>query len=161
MTEPANWRKRDHLAEFWVAGKLVDAGWNVYFPHRDKGFDLIAVREVAGHHHLRPVQVKGKYPMAGTGNRRLYGYRGKLTATHPDMILAIPFFSCANGPRPEHVAWLPFEKIALMSGERHRCEPAKLIDGMPQPRQEYRSYFDSQGFERLVDVAGVTPVEVC
>ena len=58
----AEWKPRDHLAEFWVAGKLVDAGWNVYFPHRDKGFDLIATYTDGAQMQLRPIQVKGKYP---------------------------------------------------------------------------------------------------
>lgn len=31
----------DYFAELYVAGRLADAGWNVYFPHRDKGFDFI------------------------------------------------------------------------------------------------------------------------
>jgi hypothetical protein len=27
----------DYFAELFVAGLLADAGWNVYFPHRDQG----------------------------------------------------------------------------------------------------------------------------
>lgn len=31
----------DYFAELYVAGGFADAGWNVYFPHRDQGFDFI------------------------------------------------------------------------------------------------------------------------
>lgn len=77
----AEWRSRDHLAEFWVAGKLVDAGWNVYFPHRDKGFDLIATYTDGAIIQIRPIQVKGKYPKPGTRNRKTYGFRAPLRAS--------------------------------------------------------------------------------
>ena len=33
---------RDQFAEMYVAGVLADAGWNIYLPHRDVGFDMIA-----------------------------------------------------------------------------------------------------------------------
>src|SRR5438128_405916 len=34
-------RVSDFFAELYVAGRFVDAGWNVYFPRRDRGFDFI------------------------------------------------------------------------------------------------------------------------
>ncbi len=34
----------DYFAELYVAGCFADAGWNVYFPHRDAGFDFIVSR---------------------------------------------------------------------------------------------------------------------
>jgi hypothetical protein len=34
---------RDYFAEMYVAGLLADAGWNIYFPHRDMGFDYIVM----------------------------------------------------------------------------------------------------------------------
>jgi hypothetical protein len=53
----------DYFAELYVAGKFADEGWNVYFPHRDKGFDFIVSKaNSSGIQMLRPVQVKGKYP---------------------------------------------------------------------------------------------------
>src|SRR5229473_1817256 len=53
----------DYFAELYVAGRFADAGWNVYFPHRDKGFDFIISKPHAEVGQLiRPVQVKGKYP---------------------------------------------------------------------------------------------------
>ena len=70
----SEWRSRDHLAELWVAGKLVDAGWNVYFPHRDKGFDLIATYTSDGQIRIRPIQVKGKrYQLEMPALRHVYG----------------------------------------------------------------------------------------
>ena len=52
------------LAELHVAGLFAEAGWRVYFPHRDDGFDFIAAKPVDGKIVIRPVQVKGKYPEA-------------------------------------------------------------------------------------------------
>ena len=34
-------RVSDYFAELHVAGRLADAGWDIYFPHRDKGFDFV------------------------------------------------------------------------------------------------------------------------
>jgi hypothetical protein len=31
----------DYFAELYVAGLMANAGWNVYFPHRDRGLDFI------------------------------------------------------------------------------------------------------------------------
>jgi len=42
---------------------------------------------------MRPIQVKGKYPQDGTLNKTTYGYVGKLSFTHPDMALAVAYFS--------------------------------------------------------------------
>src|SRR5216683_3941776 len=41
MSTNAEKRRPDYLVELYVAGVLADAGWNVYFPHRDEGFDFI------------------------------------------------------------------------------------------------------------------------
>jgi hypothetical protein len=38
MTAP---EVHDYFAELYVAGRFADAGWNVYFLHRDAGFDFI------------------------------------------------------------------------------------------------------------------------
>ena len=69
----------DYFAELFVAGRLADAGWNVYFPHRDQGFDFIITKTVnAGEMLIRPVQVKGKYPTGEKGDQGVYGYVGAL-----------------------------------------------------------------------------------
>ena len=52
----------DYFAELYVAGRFADAGWNVYFPHRDQGFDFVISKVIGVDTVLRPVQVKGKYP---------------------------------------------------------------------------------------------------
>jgi hypothetical protein len=60
----------DYFAELFVAGRLADAGWNVYFPHRDQGFDFIVTKTVgAADMLIRPVQVKGKYPTGEKGDQ--------------------------------------------------------------------------------------------
>ena len=145
----AEWKSRDHLAEFWVAGKLVDAGWNVYFPHRDKGFDLMATFTDGARMQIRPIQVKGKYPREGTKNRKQYGHRVSLSAIHDRMVLAIPYFVDPDDPTPRHVAWMPWEKIVKEGESKWRCEPAKLKDRVPIPRQEFAKYFDQDGLELL------------
>ncbi len=93
MKMAANQGRPDYLAELYVAGLLADSGWNIYFPHRDEGFDFIISKCVEADMILRPVQVKGKYPTTGKTNKTSYGYVGKLSALHPEMVLAIPYFS--------------------------------------------------------------------
>lgn len=144
-----DWRSRDHLAEMWVAGKLVDAGWNVFFPHRDKGLDMIATLPVEGTVLIRPVQVKGKYPKAETGDRDTYGYRGRLSVVHQDLILAIPMFVGFDDPMPKHVAWMPRSRLVFMERGEWRYEPAKFVNGEPVPRKEYECYFDRAGLDLL------------
>jgi hypothetical protein len=48
----------------------------------------------------RPGQVKGKYPTADKTDKNVYGYIGKLTELHPDMVLAIPFSRRFSNPSP-------------------------------------------------------------
>ena len=59
MPAPAT---RDYFAELYVAGLFGDAGWSVYFPKRDVGFDFIATKSIDGDVLIRPIQVKGLYP---------------------------------------------------------------------------------------------------
>ena len=45
----------DYFAELYVAGRFADAGWNVYFPHRDQGFDFIISKNIGNDgQFLRP-----------------------------------------------------------------------------------------------------------
>jgi hypothetical protein len=102
----------DYFAELYVAGRFADAGWNVYFPHRDKGFDFIVSKsDKNGQEILRPVQVKGKYPTAAKTNRMTYGYVGRLTQLHPEIVLAIPFFSVEASDTPICTAYMPLSLI--------------------------------------------------
>jgi hypothetical protein len=94
-------RVSDFFAELYVAGRFADAGWNVYFPHRDEGFDFIICKLIDGSTpSIKPVQVKGKYPTHEKGDKTVYGYVGKLTQTHRGMVLAIPYFSSRSPATP-------------------------------------------------------------
>lgn len=138
----------DYFAEMYVAGRLADAGWNIYFPRRDKGFDFIATKVVRERMLIRPVQVKGKYPSVGKGMKPTYGYLGKLSQTHPDMVLAIPYFLAAE---PGHeaacafVAYMPNATIRKKAdGVRYSCMPASF-DGKPLIRRDHAMFFGSSG----------------
>lgn len=141
--------KRDYFAELFVAGRLADAGWNVYFPHRDEGFDFIIAKSVdAGPQLIRPVQVKGKYPTEGKTDKPVYGYVGELSQVHPQMVLAIPFFALQSPEVPCCVAYLPFSLIRHHS-RGFRCQPATFRAGVPAPRRDHRRFFDHQGLALL------------
>ena len=140
---------RDYFAEMYVAGMMADRGWNVYFPVRDIGFDFIATIKVGNNTIIRPIQVKGKYPTASVLNKNGYGYMGKLSQLHPEMILVIPYFSLKIETHPACVAYIPHSQIREnrnKSGQM-RCLPAKLIDGRPEPRRDFKKFFDQSGLQ--------------
>ena len=138
----------DYFAELYVAGRLADAGWDIYFPHRDKGFDFVISKVTNGSPILRPVQAKGKYPSAEKIDKAVYGYVGKLTQTHPEMVLAIPYFSVSSPDTPVYIAFMPWTTIRPHS-RGFRCQPATHCDGKPKPRREYQKFFDEAGIARL------------
>ena len=106
QSEIVNAKTRDYFEELYVAGILGDAGWSIYFPKRDVGFDFIAVKELRGHVVIRPVQVKGKYPAGSTRNRAVYGYVGQLSLFYPEMMLAVSYFPTdQRGVAPTCVAY--------------------------------------------------------
>lgn len=134
-------RVSDYFAELFVAGRLADAGWNVYFPHRDQGFDLMITKTVTnGEMLIRPVQVKGKYPTGEKGDQVVYGYVGKLEL-HPEMVLAIPFFSHNSPAVPVHIAYMPVGTIRKHV-RGYRCQPGCFKGGEPRPRGDHRVFFD-------------------
>ncbi len=143
---------RDYFAELYVAGVLADKGWNVYFPHRDEGFDFIISKEIVAGKKLkfliRPVQVKGKYPTDFKTDKNVYGFIGNLTQTHPEMVLAIPYFSSRPSTKPIFVAYMPYSQI-----KKHargcRCEPASFKNGAPIMRPYYVKFFDDSGVQIL------------
>jgi hypothetical protein len=142
-------RTFDQLAELHVAGLFAEAGWRVYFPHRDDGFDFIAAKAIGTKTTLiRPVQVKGKYPEDDKSDKRVYGYVGTLTQTHPEMVLAIPYFERGDIPILRHVAFMPLGMIKPHS-RGFRCEPAKFAQGKALPRGDHAKYFDGSGLARL------------
>jgi len=139
----------DYFAELYVAGVLARAGWNVYFPHRDEGFDFIISKLVSGKMVIRPVQVKGKYPEPDKTDKPGYGYIGRLTQLHPEMVLAIPYFSVSRaGASPKFVAYMPLSLVRCHSRE-YRCQPATFRDGCPEPRRHYSKFFDCSGVQML------------
>jgi hypothetical protein len=139
----------DYFAELNVAGRFAEAGWNVYFPHRDHGFDFIVAKEVPEVGQLiRPVQVKGKYPTEGKGYKPTYGYVGDLTQLHPEMVLAIPYFPWSSREVPTCIAYLPRSVIRTHSRGFH-CEPASYLAESTSPRAHYAKFFGAEGLALL------------
>lgn len=135
----------DYSAELIVAGTFADAGWDVYFPHRDKGFDFIVSKYIEGVGELiRPVQVKGKYPTEEKGNKAVYGYVGKLTKLHPEMVLAMPYYNSQNIILPEFIAYMPISTIKECS-RGYKCEPASYRNGAPLKRPFFTKFYDKEG----------------
>lgn len=141
-------KSRDYFAELYIAGILGDAGWSIYFPKRDVGFDFIATKEIRGSVVMRPVQVKGRYPTDGKGDKSVYGYIGRLTQLHSEMVLAIPFFPVdQQGKAPACIAYMPRWRIRPQSSKGYACQPAQFKDGVPTPRRDFKQYFDLSGIE--------------
>lgn len=138
--------QRDYFAELYLAGLMGDAGWNIYFPKRDVGFDFIATRNTESGVLMRPVQVKGLYPTEVKTDKTYYGYIGKLTQLHPDMVLALPYFTTDKvGPAPGCIAYMPRNEIRPQLGRGYKCTPAKFSAGRAQPRETFAKYFDRVG----------------
>ncbi|BAI95817.1 hypothetical protein Sj15T_01560 [Sphingobium sp. TA15] len=146
---------RDYFAEMYVAGVLADAGWDVYFPRRDRGFDMIVSRPAEGTTIVRPVQVKGKYATDGKTNKATYGYIGRLTAFHDDMILAIPYFTSDNLAAPTLIAWMPRSAISPHT-KGWKCEPAKFMGGVPKPRPGFVHFFGTPGLSAFEAQVGIS-----
>jgi hypothetical protein len=136
----------DYFAELHVAGRLADAGWDIYFPHRDKGFDFVISKVVNGSPILRPVQVKGKYPSGEKINKSVYEYVGRLTQTHPEMVLAIPYFSASSPKDAGLIAFMPWASVKPLSCG-FRCQPATYRGGGQDA--SIRSFFGEEGIARL------------
>ena len=144
-------REFSQLAELHVAGLFAAAGWRVYFPHVDDGFDFIAAKPDGNQWLIRPVQVKGKYPEADKSDKSVYGYVGELTQKHPDMVLAIPYFDLGEIPVIKHVAYMPSCMIHSHS-RGSKCGPAKFVQGSALPRGGHKKYFDHAGLLRVADI---------
>lgn len=141
---------RDYFAEMYVAGLLADAGWNIYFPRRDKGFDYIITHLSAGATLVRPVQVKGLYPTADKRDKTAYGYNGRLSQLHTDMALILVYFS--PGTRtgtPCHIAYMPHSQIRARDRGGFRCVPCRLSNGAVTPRRDFGQYFDVSGLSAM------------
>src|SRR5262249_58885531 len=137
---------RDYFAEMYVAGLLADAGWSLYFPRRDKGFDYIITRDLEAGVLVRPVQVKGLYPTAEKGDKVTYGYNGRLSVLHRDMALILVYFEPgATEGTPQHIAYMPWKQIRSRKRGGYRCVPGSLRTGKVSPRRDFVNYFDGQG----------------
>lgn len=77
------------------------------------------------------------------------GHVGELTQQHPDMVLAIPFFTPAVPAVPTCIGYLP--SIVCRNSRGFRSEPATFRNGVAKPRQDYA---------RFIDEAGLTLLEV-
>jgi hypothetical protein len=142
--------QRDYFAELYVAGIFGDAGWAVYFPKRDVGFDFVVSKEVSGSILLRPVQVKGLYPTSVKKDKPTYGYQGDLSAVHPEMVLVLAFFAAhERGVAPEQIAYMPFAQLRGRARGGLRCVPSKFISGHAIPRESYEGYFGAAGLLSL------------
>ncbi|MEO8351199.1 MAG: hypothetical protein ABI680_05670 [Chthoniobacteraceae bacterium] len=148
---PAPVSTRDLFAELYVAGLLADAGWHLYFPKRDYGFDFIATKAVRGSIVIRPVQVKGLYPTASKKSKGVYGYSGRLTQLHSDMVLAMPFFPTTREPSPLFTAFLPFCQARPRGTKpgQYYAFPASFRDGAPVMRRNFRRFFDATGLQLM------------
>ena len=147
-------KTRDVFAEFYVAGLFADAGWEIYSPHRDRGFDFIVAKCIGSNTLILPVQVKGLYPTEAKTDKDTYGYTGKLTALHPSMVLALPFFFTDHSkPSPAFTAFMPFSEIRS-SSRGYKCLPAIFRDGRPSPRRDFAKYCDLSGLEMLEHLTG-------
>ncbi len=143
-------KNRDFFAELYVAGILGDAGWSIYFPKRDVGFDFIAVKEVRGRVVIRPVQVKGKYPAHDKGDKAAYGYIGQLSLLHVEMVLAIPYFPTDHrGVAPTCTAYMPRWQIRPQASRGWACQPARFLNGIPVARPGTQQFFDYAGIELM------------
>lgn len=150
-------KTRDYLAELFVAGIMGDAKWQIYFPKRDEGFDFIAIKRTANGTLMRPVQVRGLYPTPEKKDRGVYQWRGKLTQTHPDMIVAFCYFSSdATTVAPTCVAYVPLEYMKKPSRGGYRFDGASLKGGRVSPRRDSKHFFDWEGL-RALDGQGVAP----
>ena len=142
--------QRDYFAELYVAGLMGDAGWSVYFPKRDVGFDFIITRAIEGLVLIRPVQVKGLYPTEVKKDKAGYGYIGKLTQLHDEMVLVLPYFSTDRvGPAPVCIAYMPRREVRPQAGRGFKCTPAKFTAGQAEPRASFRRYFGLEGLQAL------------
>jgi len=139
------------LAELYVAGTFAGAGWQVFLPHQDQGFDFVIYKASIGQTSLLPVQVRGCYRQTSKKtDMTTYGKPElKFSQLHPQLIVALPFFA-PDALTPELVAygWLSDLKINSNTNV-HRWEPACLKDGVCTPRRDSVGYFGKEGLARL------------
>ena len=96
----------------------------------------------------KPVSIVRRYPSGDKTDKSVYGYVGKLTQTHPEMVLVIPYFSASSPDTPVYIAFIPWASVKPHS-RGFRCEPATYRSGEPRPRREFQKFFGEEGIARL------------
>ncbi len=139
----------DYFAELYIAGLFADRGWNIYFPHRDKGFDFIISKTINGKEIIRPIQVKGKYPSKIKKDHAVYGYVGSLSKLHTNMIMVIPFFNALRNDGTDLIAFMPYETIKQSGKGNYKCQPAQYKNGKTKPRRDFEKYFNENGLDLM------------
>ena len=64
------------------------------------------------------------------------------------MVLAIPVFGPNDRTHPTCVAYMPRSQVKPTS-RGFRCQPACLKSGHPEPRRDYRKFFDANGLSLI------------
>jgi hypothetical protein len=137
-------------AELAIAGTFTSAGWNVYSPHRDIGFDFIATKQSLNGLLIRPVQVKGCY-LQSRKDSAYYGRTNfELKQTHPEMVLVIPYYLPGDVLlRPKFVAFLPWSQLKVMRNGNYRAQPACIKKGEVLRRRDFAKFFDLPGIQLM------------
>nr|BFD64525.1 hypothetical protein BdHM001_32060 [Bdellovibrio sp. HM001] len=133
-------------AELLVAAKFRENGWEIYFPHKDDGFDFVAYKKEKK--IFRPVQVKGKY-RESSKDKTTYGYKGSLSHTHSDMVLAVVFFNKNN--EPLHFAYLKYDDIKFNKNGDAKAEVCCIKDNKIKQRRDFSFLFGLEGINRLIE----------
>lgn len=78
----------------------------------------------------------------------MYGYVGRLSTLHAEMVLAIPYFAHGAISVPICVAYMP-RALVRKHSRGYRCRPAVFRDGVPIQRRDHARFFDASGLELL------------
>ena len=115
---------------------MADAGWDVYFTHRDQGFDLVTTLTTSEGTIVRPVQGEGQIFDEGQTEKgpvtAMLGGRRPSTSH-----VVIPLFAGMSDKAPNHIAWMPRSEILPMTKDRWRGEPARFNGGAPEPPRSF------------------------
>lgn len=133
-------------AELLVASKFRENGWEIYFPHKDDGFDFVAYNK--DKKIFRPIQVKGKY-RESSNDKVTYGYKGSLSHTHDEMVLAVVFYN--KNSEPLHFAYLKFSDIKFTKKGDAKAEVCCIKDNKIKPRRDFSFLFGLEGMNRLIE----------
>lgn len=147
---------RKEFAEFQIASLLSKASWDIYIPYRDKGWDFIASKRIKTINGVleifRPIQIKGKYSTTKLKNYKQYGYRGKLSKVHDDMVIAIPFYPLGTANSPVTIAFLPKSRLQCSKTGIYQAAPCSYQNHNIIKLNDYIQFFDSAGISLMEDI---------